>query len=331
MPEANLNKQAAVPEAEYESSLSIETVLVFLLAIFVGLVATAFVLPIWLPSLASSFTGSNPKAYWFLSRGAGFAAMGLLWISMMLGIGVTNKMARLWPGLPTAMAIHEYTGLLGFFFAGFHGLVLLGDKYSNYSLVQLLMPFGSVQYRPTWVALGQIGFYVWDLVMLTFYIRKMLGKRTWRVVHYAGFLVYAGALVHGLTSGTDAGTTWALDFYWITGASLLFVLVYRILASKKSAHAPAARPAVNPAVVATGILSAIPAATSNAQSVAPATAPATASPPVQPVPSASHPAPRPAGKPALNPAVRPPASPAFVAIIPRSGSEINPEDRRPQG
>ncbi len=85
-------------------------------------------------------------------------------------------MARLWPGLPTAMAIHEYTGLLGLFFAGFHGLVLLGDKYSNYSLVQLLMPFGSVQYRPTWVALGQIGFYVWFLVMLTFYIRKSLGK-----------------------------------------------------------------------------------------------------------------------------------------------------------
>ncbi len=136
------------------SSLSIQAFLVFVLAVFFGLVAAAYVLPIWLPGLASSFTGSNPKAYWYLSRGAGFVALGLLWISMMLGIGVTNKMARLWPGIPPAMAIHEYTGLLGWFFAGFHALILLGDKYSQYKLVQLLMPFGSVQYRPTWVGAG---------------------------------------------------------------------------------------------------------------------------------------------------------------------------------
>jgi hypothetical protein len=320
MPEANPQKQAIPPEAEYESSVTVQGLLVFLLAIFVGLVATAYVLPIWLPGLASSFTGSNPKAYWYLSRGAGFVAMGLLWISMMLGIGITNKMARVWPGLPPAMALHEYTGLLGFLFAGFHGLVLLGDKYSNYSLVQLLMPFGSAQYRPTWVALGQIGFYVWFLVMLTFYIRKSLGKRTWRVVHYASFIVYAGALVHGLTSGTDAGTALAQDFYWITGASLLFVLVYRILASKKTAHAPAARPTVNPAAVPAGILAAIPAA---APTVVQRAVPATASIAVQPVLPAAHPA----VKPTSNPAVMPPASPAFVAIIPPAGSKMGPEDR----
>ncbi len=105
---------------------------------------------------------------------------------------------------------------------------------------------------------------------------------------------------------------WAQDFYWITGASLLFVLVYRILATKKSAHAPAARPAAVPATAATvvqpavpsSILSAIPATASN-------TRPACAcdSPPGCP------PAGKPAANPGSNPAVRPPASPAFQAII----------------
>ena len=109
---------------------------------------------------------------------------------MMLGIGVTNKMARLWPGVPSAMAIHEYTGLLGWFFAGFHALILLGDQYSHYNLVQLLMPFGSVQYRPTWVGVGQLGFYAWFIIAVTFYIRKLIGKKTWRVIHYASFVCY---------------------------------------------------------------------------------------------------------------------------------------------
>jgi len=210
-------------EMDFESSLSIQAFLVFVLAVFFGLVAAAYVLPVWLPGITGSFTGSNPKAFWYLSRGAGFVALGLLWVSMMLGIGITNKLARLWPGIPPTMAIHEYTGLLGLVFAGFHGLILIGDKYSHYLLVQLFMPFGSVQYRPTWVGLGQLGFYAWVIIALTFYIRKAIGKKTWRVIHYASFICYLVALIHGLTSGTDIAALWAQDFYWITGGSLLFL------------------------------------------------------------------------------------------------------------
>jgi predicted ferric reductase len=235
-----VNKRENTTEVEYETSLSIQAFLVFVLAVFFGLVAAAYVLPIWLPGLTSSFVGSNPKAYWYLSRGAGFVALSLLWVSMMLGVGITNKLARLWPGIPPTMVIHEYTGLLGLFFAAFHALILLGDQYSKYQLVQLLMPFGSVQYRPTWVGLGQLGFYAWLIIAVTFYIRKAIGKKTWRVIHYASFACYLVALIHGLLSGTDAATTWAQDFYWITGGSLLFLLVYRILTSRKTVRLPAA-------------------------------------------------------------------------------------------
>lgn len=45
---------------------------------------------------------------------------------MVLGLGITNKMARLWPGAPTAFAIHEYVSLLG--------LVLMGDHFVDFSL-----------------------------------------------------------------------------------------------------------------------------------------------------------------------------------------------------
>jgi predicted ferric reductase len=231
-------KDEKTTEVEYESTLSIQAFLVFVLAIFFGFVAAAYVLPVWLPGLAGSFTGANPKAYWYLSRGAGFVALGLLWLSMMLGIGVTNKMARLWPGVPPAMAIHEYTGLLGLFFVAFHALILLGDQYSKYRLVQLLIPFGSVQYRPTWVALGQLGFYAWLIIALTFYVRRVIGRKTWRVIHYASFICYLGALIHGLMSGTDTAANWAQNFYWITGGSLLFILIYRILASRKTVRSP---------------------------------------------------------------------------------------------
>ncbi len=159
--------------------------------------------------------------------------MGLLWGSMMLGVGISNKMTHLWPGAPTAFAIHEYLSLLGLTFAGFHVLILLGDQYSKYQLVQLLLPFGSVQYRPLWVGLGQIGFYLWLVVALTFYIRKQIGPKTWRAIHYGSFICYVIALIHGLESGTDTGVNLAQLFYWVTGGSFLFLLLYRIITSKR--------------------------------------------------------------------------------------------------
>ena len=225
--------QTPAAPGEYETSLTIEAVPVFLLAILLGLIAGMLVLPYWLPGLAQSFAGTSPKVYWYLSRGSGFVGMGLLWASMMLGVGITNKMARLWPGAPTAFAMHEYLSLLGLAFACFHALILLGDQYSKYQIVQLLMPFGSTQYRPAWVGLGQLGFYAWAILAFTFYLRKQIGQKTWRAIHYGSFLCYLAALVHGLTSGTDAGLSWAQDFYWVTGGSFLFLLVYRILSSRK--------------------------------------------------------------------------------------------------
>src|SRR5512140_2986291 len=98
-------------------------------------IAAAFVLvPGWGAQMASSIVGSNPKGFWYLSRGSAFVALGLLWASMVLGLLITDKMARLWPGAPVAFALHEFVSLLGLAFALFHALILVGDHYINYKL-----------------------------------------------------------------------------------------------------------------------------------------------------------------------------------------------------
>ncbi len=104
---------------EYESSVNIQFFLAVLLAMVMGLVAATLLLPTWLPNLAASLTGTNPKVFWYLSRATAFVSLSILWLSMALGLGITNKMARLWPGAPAAFAIHEYVSLLGLAFAAF--------------------------------------------------------------------------------------------------------------------------------------------------------------------------------------------------------------------
>jgi predicted ferric reductase len=216
---------------EYKTSLSTHSVIVLFIAMSLGVLAAVLVLPNWMPGLAGSLTGPEPKAFWYLSRATAFVAMGLLWASMMLGVGITNKMARLWPGAPAAFALHEYFSLLGLGFAAFHGLILLGDQYSNLSLAQVLVPFAASSLQPFWVGVGQLGFYAWALLAASFYVRKHIGQRTWRLLHFVTFLVYLGAMMHGITSGTDTGLGWVQGFYWMTGGSFLFVFTYRVVNS----------------------------------------------------------------------------------------------------
>jgi predicted ferric reductase len=223
-----MNSQKSVENETYESSVNIQFFLLVMVAMTVGMLGAILLLPAWLPNMAGSLAGENPQVYWYLSRATAFTSLSILWISMALGLGMTNKMARLWPGAPASFAIHEYTSLLGLAFALFHALVLLGDHYINFTVAQIFMPFSTVDYRPTWVGIGQIGFYVWLIVALSFYVRSSIGQKTWRTLHYLSFALYIMGLLHGLFSGTDSTANWAQWYYWISGGSLLFLLMHRI-------------------------------------------------------------------------------------------------------
>jgi predicted ferric reductase len=220
------------------SAMSLPMVMVMLLAVVAGALAAAIVLPNWLPGLSQSLLGGEPKAYWYLSRASALVAFALVWLSMATGLIITNKLARLWPGGPIAFDLHQFTSLLGLAFGLFHALILLGDKYINYTLVQILIPFNSVDYKPIWVGLGQVGFYLLVIVSFSFYIRKRIGHRAWRVIHFFSFLALVLALVHGMLSGTDSALDWLRGFYWASGASLLFLTVYRVVISVATPRKP---------------------------------------------------------------------------------------------
>jgi predicted ferric reductase len=199
------------------------------------------VLPVWLAGLSAAISGTEPKVYWYLSRSSAFVAYVLLWASMAFGLSITNRLARLWPGAPTTFELHQLTGLLGLGFSLLHGLALLGDRYIGYTLAEVLVPFANTGYRPVWVGLGQIALYGTVLVGLTFYARKHIGQRAWRAIHFLSFAVYALALAHGIMSGTDTGATWAVWLYWVSGGSLLFLTIYRVLITRGAASGAPAR------------------------------------------------------------------------------------------
>lgn len=226
----NTNRSKQIQE-EMPEALPLPIFLLTLLASVGGALAAILLIPTWLPALETSINGGAPHAFWFLSRSSAFTAYLLLWISMCLGLLITNKLARLWPGGPVAFDLHQYTSLLGVAIALFHGLILLGDQYLNAGLFQVVVPFGVASFQPVWVGIGQLSFYLMAIVSFSFYVRKQITPKIWRSVHFISFISFAFALLHGITSGTDTTAVWAQLFYWSTGGVFLLLLVYRILVS----------------------------------------------------------------------------------------------------
>lgn len=202
----------------------------------------AVTLPNLLPGLAASLLGPEPKVYWYLARSTAFVAYALLWLAMALGLMMTNRLARLWPGGPLAFDLHEHASILGLAFGLFHALILLGDRYMDYTFSQILVPFASGGAAAVWVGLGQVGLYLMGIVGLSFYLRPLIGRAGWRLIHFLSFVIFGLALLHGVMSGSDSGTAWAQALYWLSGGSLLFLTVYRVLVSATN-PAPAHRTA----------------------------------------------------------------------------------------
>lgn len=214
-------------------------VLLIMVGVLIGILFAVLVIPRIMPGLADSLLGPSPKAYWYLSRVSGLVAYTLLWMSIALGLLITSKASRIWPGGPTAVDLHNFISLFGLSVAIFHVVVLLGDQYMSYTILSLLVPFASADYRPLWVGLGQIGLYWGWIVALSFYVRKRIGPRTWRVLHYGSFAVYLLVTLHGVMAGTDTSAPPIMALYLVTSGITYFLLVYRILAAvKASKHSP---------------------------------------------------------------------------------------------
>jgi sulfoxide reductase heme-binding subunit YedZ len=172
------------------------------------------------------------KTAWYLTRSTGTVAYLLLSAATLWGLVLSSKIVQEAVPAGLAMALHNVLAWLAVALAGFHAFVLLFDGYYAYRFSDVLLPFVG-PYRPLWVGLGMIGFYLALLTSASFRWRKWLGPKRWRALHSLTFVAYALVTVHGLTAGTDSQNPGMQAVY--IGSSLLvfFLTTYRLLAAPK--------------------------------------------------------------------------------------------------
>jgi len=207
-----------------------------------AVVFTIFTLGLFIASpLAESATAtvsnllgfSAENVAWYITRASGITAYLLVWLSTVWGLAIPSKLFGRYLNGNYTFDFHQFISLLSFAFLGLHMFILLADTYLSFNLVQILVPFLD-SYRPLWVGVGVIAFYLLVLVTVTFYMRDRIGMKAFRVIHYSSLVAYLGATAHAIFSGTDSTLPAAMVMYGGTLLVVIFLTVYwLIMAARK--------------------------------------------------------------------------------------------------
>lgn len=146
-------------------------------------------------------------ALWYLTRGAGVVALLLLTASTVVGALTAGRWrGERWPRFAVA-TVHRNVTLVALVFVGIHVTTTIADSYVPVALKDVFVPFVS-QYRPVWLGFGALAFDLLLALVLSSALRRRIGYRAWRLLHWSAYAAWPLALVHGLGSGSDARFGW---------------------------------------------------------------------------------------------------------------------------
>jgi predicted ferric reductase len=150
---------------------------------------------------------------WYVIRGAGFVAAGLLILLMLSGIGQVTGITYRFIEPVKAWAIHKAMALALCAAIVVHVSFLLVDHYVRFSLTQVLIPFASHYsngIKLLGIPLGGIAVTLGILAMycIAIIVASSLGwidtkKHAWRKLHYLSYIVFFFIFLHALYIGTD--------------------------------------------------------------------------------------------------------------------------------
>jgi sulfoxide reductase heme-binding subunit YedZ len=173
---------------------------------------------------------------WDTARAGGVVAFCLLTVCVLVGLLQAGRPRfERWPHIALE-DVHRFAGVLAGSFLVVHVGALLLDGYVPFSLADVLIP-GHAAYRPLPTALGVVAVELLLALGVTNRFRSLLPYRVWRRVHYVAFAVWALALVHGLTVGSDRSSAWALGMYAAASASVAGLAAWRVLSRRDQSAA----------------------------------------------------------------------------------------------
>jgi methionine sulfoxide reductase heme-binding subunit len=173
----------------------------------------------------------GPSAYWYLARATGVVALVLLTVSVILGIlgAVRFSAGPRWPRFAID-SLHRDTSLLVVALIVIHVITSVLDGFAPISLIDGIIPFHSA-YRSLWLGLGALSFDLIIALVVTSLVRRRLGYRSWRAIHWLAYVSWPVAVLHGVGTGSDVKAAWSLLITLVCVAAVLAAVVVRLRAA----------------------------------------------------------------------------------------------------
>jgi sulfoxide reductase heme-binding subunit YedZ len=172
---------------------------------------------------------TTPSPLWYTTRAAGMVLLILLTFSVVLGILTNGRWSA--AGIPRFVpnSLHRNVSLLAVVFLVLHILTAIIDSFAHLGLKDALIPFAS-SYRPLWLGLGVLGAELFMALVITSLVRGLLGYGLWRLTHWLAYVSWPVSVLHGLGTGTDTRSWWALLINIACVGAVVLALAWRIAA-----------------------------------------------------------------------------------------------------
>ncbi|HEU4612044.1 MAG TPA: ferric reductase-like transmembrane domain-containing protein [Kofleriaceae bacterium] len=170
---------------------------------------------------------SASTAPWLFTRAAGITAFVALALDVIIGLLVSTRTSGALFAKGAAVELHRWLSPLALGLVLGHVGLLLADGYIRFDALDVLVPFAS-SYRPVAVGIGVVAAYLALVIHASFALRKRLGARTWRRLHYLSFVALIGAALHGVLAGSDSGNAWVRALYAVPLVVVTALLALRL-------------------------------------------------------------------------------------------------------
>jgi sulfoxide reductase heme-binding subunit YedZ len=178
------------------------------------------------------------QVLWYTTRGAGAVSLVLLSAVVVLGIlSVLRVQSAGWPGFLTA-GLHRNLSLMALVFLALHIITAVVDPFTHLGWLSAVVPFSSY-YRTFWLGLGTIAFELMLAIVVTSLVRGFIGKAAWRLVHWLTYVSWPIAVLHGIGTGTDAGSAWLVALQGLCVLAVLAAIGYRLMTGSRDPLADA--------------------------------------------------------------------------------------------
>lgn len=165
---------------------------------------------------------------WYATRAAGLVTLMALTASLTLGILNAGRFAsNRWPRF-LVQGLHRNLSLLALASLTLHVGTTVIDTYTSIGWPAVFLPFAS-SYKRFWLGLGAIACDLMLVLLVTSLLRRRIGHRMWRGIHWIGYACWPVAVVHGLGAGTDHSARWVIALTVACAAAVLASMAYRTL------------------------------------------------------------------------------------------------------